>query len=58
MQSVAMAVVSRPGFHAIVSHNINADSLHDAGRNVDILHWDYFSKLLQAVNILDLTAEL
>lgn len=37
---------------------IQADSLDDAGWNVDILHWDDFSKFLQTIHILDLTAEL
>lgn len=35
-----------------------ADSLDDTGWNVDIVHWDDFPKLLQAIHILDLTAEL
>lgn len=35
-----------------------ADSLDNAGWNVDILHWDDISKFLQTVHILDLTAEL
>lgn len=34
------------------------DSLNDAGWNVDILHWDDFSKLPQTIHILDFTAEL
>lgn len=37
---------------------IQAYSLYNAGWNVDILHWDDFSKLLQTVHILDLAAEL
>lgn len=35
-----------------------AYSLDNAGWNVDKIHWDDFSKLLQATNILDFTAEL
>lgn len=35
-----------------------ADSLDDAGWDVDIVHRDNFSKLLQTIHILDLTAEL
>lgn len=38
--------------------NIEADSLDNAGWNVDILHRDDFSKLLQTIHIFDLTAEL
>lgn len=34
------------------------DLLDDAGWNVDIVHWDNFSKLLQTIHILDFTAEL
>lgn len=40
-------------------HTAKTDnSLDDAGWNVDILHWDDFSELLQTIHILDLTAEL
>ena len=36
----------------------NIDLLDYAGRNVDIFHWNDFSKLLQTTHIFDLTAEL
>lgn len=38
--------------------NTDTDSLDNAGWNVDILHWDDFSKLLQTIHILDFTDEL
>lgn len=53
-----LCVHQRLKFRFIYSNMIQADSLDDAGWNVDILHWDDFSKLLQTIHIFDLTAEL